>query len=95
MADGVRSVSGLADNPLDAAAEFFARHVPEIREAMRGLDGCALSLVFEPAGHEHRAWRLAAGDRLQHICLETQQQTGIAREHSAASNPDGKPIGGK
>ena len=64
MADGVRSISGLADNPLDAAAEFFARHVSEIREALRGLDGCDLSLVFEPAGHEHRAWRLAAVQEL-------------------------------
>jgi len=64
MADGVLLVSGLADNPLDAAAEFFAHHVPEIREDLRRPDRPVLSIVFEPAGHEHRAWRLAAVQEL-------------------------------
>ena len=64
MADGVLLISGLADNPLDAAAEFFADHVPAIRENMRHPDRSVLSIVFEPAGHEHRAWRVAGVQEL-------------------------------
>ena len=44
--------------PLDAAAEFHARIVPLLREAMAG--GEAVCVVFDPADHSHRAWRVAA-----------------------------------
>lgn len=64
MADGVLLISGLPDNPLDAAAEFFADHVPAIREDMRGQGRTVLAIVFEPAGHAHRGWRLAAVQEL-------------------------------
>ena len=61
-----------------------------------GADGIGrqrLGAAAQQIGHRDK--RLAARNRLQHLCLETQQQTGIARDHSGASNPDGKPIGGK
>lgn len=52
------SARGLAEAPLDAAAEFHARVVPGAREAIAG--GEAVCIVFDPADHTHRAWRVAA-----------------------------------
>ena len=52
------SARGLADGPLDAAAEFHARVVPAVREAIAGAD--LVCIVFDPADHTHRAWRVAA-----------------------------------
>jgi hypothetical protein len=49
---------GLAGTPLDAAAEFHARIVPVVREAIAGTE--AVCIVFDPADHAHRAWRVAA-----------------------------------
>ena len=49
---------GLPDIPLDAAAEFHARIVPDVRQAMaRSGD---IVICFDPADHAHKAWRLAA-----------------------------------
>ena len=53
-------IQGLATAPLDAAAEFYARELPEIRADSSLLEQHDLVIVFEPAGDEHRAWRLAA-----------------------------------
>ncbi len=52
-------VGPLPDDPLAAAADFHARVLPA---ALAALDGGALlvTLVFDPAGHPHRAWREAA-----------------------------------
>lgn len=49
----------LADDPLQAAADFHARLLPGI-EATLGGGADPLTLVFLPAGHDHRGWRLAA-----------------------------------
>ena len=59
-------ISPLPDNALDAAAEFHARVLPDIDLALRSLqDGEAhLTLVFAPADHAHRGWRLAAVQEL-------------------------------
>jgi hypothetical protein len=58
MNSGTVDAKGLANSPLDAAADFYARIVPAIREAMaRSSD---LAIVFDPADHSHSAWRLAA-----------------------------------
>lgn len=48
----------LADDPLDAASDFHARVLPGVERALGG-GADPLTLVFEPAGAEHRAWRLA------------------------------------
>ncbi|MDE8652937.1 Rossmann fold domain-containing protein [Novosphingobium album (ex Liu et al. 2023)] len=51
-------VESLPEGPLDAAAAFHASLLPQALAALgRGED---LTLVFPPAGHAHRAWRLAA-----------------------------------
>ena len=53
-------VTELPAEPLDAAAEFHARELPEIRDDSGIHSELDLVIVFEPAGHDHRAWRLAA-----------------------------------
>lgn len=49
----------LSDDALEAAADFHARLLPAIEMTLSG-GADPLTLVFLPAGHEHRAWRLAA-----------------------------------
>jgi hypothetical protein len=44
----------LPDEPLHAAARFHADILPQLAP-----DAAALTLVFAPADHTHRAWRLA------------------------------------
>lgn len=48
-------IAGLPDDPLEAAAEFHARHVPELRATTEDL-----LVAFPAADHTHRGWRLAA-----------------------------------
>jgi len=48
----------LAADPLDAAADLHGRLLPGIEATLAG-GADPLILVFPPASHEHRAWRLA------------------------------------
>ncbi|MFT4056568.1 MAG: hypothetical protein QM681_18845 [Novosphingobium sp.] len=48
----------LSDDALEAAADFHARLLPGIEATLSG-GADPLTLVFLPAGHEHRNWRLA------------------------------------
>jgi len=57
MAQPVR-ITQLPEAPLDAAAAFHREHLARAREAL-SLEDAAV-LLFDPAGHEHDAWRLAA-----------------------------------
>lgn len=50
----------LPDSPLDAAAAFHARIVPEARRAA----GSDVVLLFDPADHTHAHWRTAAVEEL-------------------------------
>lgn len=52
-------IEALPADPLDAAAAFHARWLP----ALRSSDGDLL-IVFPPAGHMHRLWRVAATQEL-------------------------------
>jgi len=62
MGQAVLRVEGLPRAPLDAAAAFHAQYVPRARAAL--AEGEGLVIAFEPAGHEHRSWRLAAVQEL-------------------------------
>lgn len=55
-------VGALPDAALDAAGAFHAEVLPGARAALEAGDD--LVLVFDPAGHEHRAWRLAVVQQL-------------------------------
>jgi hypothetical protein len=48
-------ITGLPDDPLEAAATFHAQHAPALRAAVTDL-----LLVFPAADHTHRGWMLAA-----------------------------------
>lgn len=61
---GAVCITGLPAAPLDAAAAFHAEWLPRIRaELAASPDECAV-LVFPPAEHSHRGWRLAAVQEL-------------------------------
>jgi hypothetical protein len=57
-------VLGLPETPIDAAREFYGTHLPTARAALdaaRAKPGeFTFTLMFPPADHTHRAWRLAA-----------------------------------
>ena len=52
-------VGGLPEAALAAAAQFHAQVLPLVLKAM-AASPAPLTLVFAPADHTHRAWRLAA-----------------------------------
>ena len=54
------NVGPLPDDPLAAAAQFYAAVLPLIASG----GGQDLVLVFPPADYTHRAWRLAAVQEL-------------------------------
>lgn len=57
----VLRIEGLPEAPLDAAAAFHAEWMPQTRARLNPpRAGAALALIFPPADHTHRAWRLAA-----------------------------------
>ncbi len=51
-------VGPLSADPLEASVDFHARILPGIEFALGG-GANPLTLVFEPASAQHRAWRLA------------------------------------
>ena len=59
----VYEVEALPDAALAAAALFHANHLPLIEIALATLDE-TLTIVFSPADHTHRGWRLAVVQEL-------------------------------
>ncbi len=55
----VLRIEELPDEALEAAALFYAEHVPQARE-MLGADAEALVIILPTAPHDHAAWRRAA-----------------------------------
>lgn len=55
-------VGALAQEPLAASAQFHSKVLPRVHEAL--AKGGDVVLVFGPADHTHRAWRLAAVQEL-------------------------------
>ncbi|MEO6153311.1 MAG: Rossmann fold domain-containing protein [Croceibacterium sp.] len=62
MAQAALRLVALPPAPLDAALAFHAEYLAAARALFGKHD--AVVLVFAPAGHEHRAWRLAAVQEL-------------------------------
>ena len=56
-------VGGLSDEPLAAAARFYADILPSVLKALDAESG-DLVIGFEPADYQHRGWRLAAVQQL-------------------------------
>jgi hypothetical protein len=75
-------VGPLPEEPLAAAAQFHAELLPKIYDAGAGED---LVLVFAPADHTHRGWRLAVVQELARAAaprrvnaVESDDRAGIA-----------------
>jgi len=60
-------IEGLPEEPLAAAAAFHAEWLPQAQDLLSAGDD--LILIFAPADHTHRCWRLAAVQ-------------GLARDHA-------------
>jgi hypothetical protein len=56
-------VGSLPHEPLKAAAEFYATVIPGIAASLES-ERTGIVIVFEPADHTHRGWRLAAVQQL-------------------------------
>lgn len=74
----------LSDDALEAASDFHARLLPAIEATLMG-GANPLTLVFLPAGPEHRGWRLAAVQGLARRfapsrvnAVESDERTAIA-----------------
>ena len=74
----VLQVGALPDEPIAAAAQFHAEILPRAHAALAG--GEDLALVFGPADHTHRDWRLGAvrGLARQHAPLRVNAVAGDA-----------------
>lgn len=81
MPNAVLTIEGLPDNPLDAAAYFYAEVLPDIRRDFALMPTFDLTIVFDPAGHEHRAWRLA-------LVQELARDHAPARVNAIASDDE-------
>lgn len=53
---GMLRVGVLPTDPLDACSHFYAAVLPRIRDALAQGGDCVL--LFDPADHTHREWRL-------------------------------------
>jgi hypothetical protein len=58
-------VGALPDEALAAAAQFHGEVLPRVAEEL--AEGQDLTLVFAPADHTHRGWRLAAVQQLARL----------------------------
>ena len=75
-------VAGLPADALAAAADFHARLLPEARELLKsGADD--LTLVFPPADHSHRGWRLAVVQELAREYAPLRVNAVAARSEAA------------
>ena len=77
-------VGPLPEEPLAAAVDFHARVLPGVEATLRG-GADPLTLVFLPADHRHRGWRLAAIQSLARAfapsrvnAVESDDETAIA-----------------
>lgn len=78
-------VGPLADDPLDAAAQFHAEILPQARALLRQDDD--LTLIFAPGGHEHQGWRLAVVQALarDHAPRRVNAVAGASEQAVAAA----------
>ncbi len=78
-------VGPLPEGALAAAARFHAEVLPEVLARLKSSRPREMVLLFSPADHTHRGWRLAAVQQLarEHAptrvnALESDDETAIA-----------------
>ena len=67
--------------PLDAASQFHSAIVPDIRKKL--AKAAEIVIVFEPADHSHRAWRLAAVQELAREVAPARANAIVGSDDSA------------
>ena len=75
-------VGALPGDALTAAAAFHDGELPTILTVMAAT-GEPLTLVFAPADHTHRGWRLAAVQSLARVCAP-QRINAVASDDERA-----------
>lgn len=90
------SVGPLPEEALAAAAHFHATVLPGVTKALQGTSSAQFTIVFTPADHTHRGWRLAAVQGLarEHAPLrvnavESDDDVAIAAGAAYLANADG------
>ncbi len=88
-------VGPLPDEALAAAAQFHAEVLPKVLDEIGNAAG-TLTLVFAPADHTHRGWRLAAVQGLAREqaplrlnAIESEDETAIAAAEAWLGSADG------
>lgn len=89
-------VGPLPADALAAAAQFHADMLPTIVEALQNSSSPQFTLVFAPADHTHRSWRLAVVQSLarEHAPLrvngvESDDDVAIAAAAAYLASADG------
>ena len=77
-------VGALPEPALAAAAAFHAEVLPRVAAAL-APGPAALTLVFAPAAHDHRAWRLAAIEGLARAHAPVRVNAVIAADAPAVA----------
>jgi hypothetical protein len=85
MGGGIYVAARLAGRPLDAAVEFYADLVPLVRADFETMPDFNVTIVFATAGHEHRAWRLAAIQELAREAAPQGRVNGVVAEIAEVS----------
>jgi hypothetical protein len=80
----VMRIAGLPAAALDAAAEFHAVWLPQILALLDPpRSGEDILLVFPPADHTHRLWRLAAVQELARAAAPGHRVNAVAAQSEA------------
>lgn len=89
-------ITGLPAAPLDAAAVFHGEWVGRVRETLSRCSDESLTLIFTPADHSHRGWRLAAVQELARECAPRRVNAvvGVAEAGVSAALALLDPCGG-
>jgi hypothetical protein len=83
----VLRVQGLPEGALAAAAAFYAEWLKPARRFLNPSHGAEpVMLVFPPADHTHRAWRLAAVQNLARECAPQRINAAAAADDAALAS---------
>jgi hypothetical protein len=84
MAELTLWLGNMPENPLDAAMYFHTKCIPDIRMEFETLLVIShYTIVFEPDGHEHRSWRLAAIQELAREFAPGRVNAVVSKSESA------------
>ncbi|MFC4256110.1 hypothetical protein GRI97_11725 [Altererythrobacter xixiisoli] len=75
-------ITDLPVAPLDAAADFHARYLPQARDLLGDVE--SLVLILPPAERAHQGWRLAVVQELARAAAPDRRVNAIIGDDQAA-----------